>query len=408
MTKQHMVKQHMVKQHLLHTPEGVRDIYNGECEKKLYLEEKLHHILKSYGYRPIQTPSFEFFDTFSKEVGTAKSRDLYKFFDREGNTLVLRPDITPSIARFAANYYMEETMPIRLCYKGNTFINASSLQGRLKETTQLGAECIGDATPDADAEILSMMAECLLGAGLKEFQISIGHAGILHGMMESAGFDAQEEEKLRDLISNNNFFGVQSFLEPKHLEPGLRNLFSMLGKIYQSAEDFCKAKDYAQNYPKVYEAMLHLEKLQSLALIYGIDKYISFELGVISSYQYYSGIIFNGYTFGSGEPIVKGGRYDRLLSHFGKDAPAIGFVIVIDQLMAALSRQKIETPQERQNQLIVYDSSHLEDAIIYARKQRAAGCAVGLIARMAGRTDADYEDYASRNGFARITFMEEK
>ena len=84
---------------LLHTPEGVRDIYNDECERKIILEERLLTVLKSYGYHPIQTPTFEFFDIFGKEIGTTPSKDLYKFFDREGNTLVLRPDITPSIAR---------------------------------------------------------------------------------------------------------------------------------------------------------------------------------------------------------------------------------------------------------------------------------------------------------------------
>ncbi len=395
-----------MKQHLLHTPEGVRDIYNGECEKKLYLEDKLFGILKTYGYHPIQTPSFEFFEIFSKEVGTIQSKDLYKFFDREGSTLVLRPDITPSIARFVANYYMEETMPIRLCYKGNTFINTNSLQGRLKENTQLGAELIGDNTADADAEMLSMIAECLLGAGLKEFQLSVGHVGILQGMMEAAGFDEDEEEKLRDLIMNNNFFGVESFIEEKHLESELKELFLLLGRICQSAEDFRNAKKTASKYPKIYAAMEHLEKLQSLFLFYGIDKYISFELGAVSSYQYYSGIIFNGYTFGSGEPIVKGGRYDNLLNHFGKNAPAIGFVIVIDQLMAALSRQKINTPAEHQNQLVVYDDGHREDAIIYARKQRAAGCSVELMRHSPDKTKADYEAYAKRNQIARLQFMD--
>lgn len=394
-----------MKQQLLHTPEGVRDIYNGECEKKLYLEEKLYSILKTYGYHPIQTPSFEFFDVFSKEVGTIPSKDLYKFFDREGSTLVLRPDITPSIARFVANYYMEETMPIRFCYKGNTFINTNSLQGRLKENTQLGAELIGDDTADADAEMLSMITECLLSAGLKEFQLSVGHVGILQGMMEAAGFDEDEEEKLRDLIMNNNFFGVESFLEEKHLEAGLKELFLLLGGVYQSAEDFQNAKKTAASYPKIYAAMEHLEKLQSLFLLYGIDKYISFELGAVSSYQYYSGIIFNGYTFGSGEPVVKGGRYDNLLDHFGKDAPAIGFVIVTDQLMAALSRQKIELPAGQKSQLVVYDDARREDAIIYARKQRAAGCQVELICRAPDKTKADYEAYASRNRIARLQFM---
>lgn len=394
-----------MKKHLLHTPEGVRDIYNGECEKKLYLEDKLHNILRSYGYHPIQTPSFEFFDTFGKEVGTVKSKDLYKFFDREGNTLVLRPDITPSVARFAANYYMEETMPVRLCYKGNTFTNTSSLQGRLKETTQLGAEFIGDGSADADVEVLSMITECLLGAGLKEFQLSVGHVGILQGMMEAAGLDEEEEEELKDLIRNNNFFGAESFIESRQLDAELKELFLVLGQIYQSADAFGDARKAAKKYPKVYGAMEHLKRLQSLALLYGIDKYISFELGIISNYKYYSGIIFNGYTFGSGEPIVKGGRYDSLMKHFGKDAPAIGFVIVIDQLMAALSRQKVKTPVERKNQLIVYDSAHREDAVVYARKQRAAGCHVELIAKAADKTKADYETYAKRYGIARLRFL---
>ena len=129
-----------MKRQLLHTPEGVRDIYNDECEKKLILQDELLKVQQQYGYHPIQTPTFEFFDTFGREIGTTPSKDLYKFFDREGNTLVLRPDITPSIARCAAMYFGEEKMPIRLCYMGNTFLNNSSYQGRLKESTQLGAE----------------------------------------------------------------------------------------------------------------------------------------------------------------------------------------------------------------------------------------------------------------------------
>ncbi|MCI9123672.1 MAG: ATP phosphoribosyltransferase regulatory subunit [Eubacterium sp.] len=394
-----------MKQHLLYTPEGVRDIYNGECEKKLYLEEKLHNILRTYGYHPIQTPSFEFFEVFGKEVGTTKSKDLYKFFDREGNTLVLRPDLTPSIARFVANYYMEETMPLRFCYKGNTFINTGSLQGRLRECTQLGSELIGDRTPDADAEILSMVVECLLGAGLKDFQISIGHAGVLRGMMEAAGLDEDEEERLRDLIRNHNFFGVEGFLASRHLDADLKQLFSMLGQLYQSADEFREVKKTARKYPDVFGALEHLEKLQSLVLLYGIDKYISFDLGVVSSYQYYSGMIFNGYTFGSGEPIVKGGRYDKLLNHFGKDAPAIGFVIVIDQLMAALARQNIPTPGMQKNQLVVYDEAHREDAIIYAKKRRASGCSVELVCCADGLARDDYQAYAKRNQIARVQFM---
>ena len=157
----------IVRNQLLHTPEGVRDIYNDECERKIILEDKLLEVLKSYGYHPIQTPTFEFFDIFGKEIGTTPSKDLYKFFDREGNTLVLRPDMTPSIARCAAKYYMEDAVPIRLCYTGNTFINNNSYQGRLKERTQSGAELIGNGSVDADAEMLALAVQLLLSSGLK-------------------------------------------------------------------------------------------------------------------------------------------------------------------------------------------------------------------------------------------------
>ena len=115
---------------LLHTPEGVRDIYSDECKKKQVLQRTLKQAIECYGYQIIQTPTFEFFDIFGREIGTTPSKDLYKFFDREGNTLVLRPDMTPSVARAAAMYFGEEGMPIRLYYMGSTFINNSSYQDR--------------------------------------------------------------------------------------------------------------------------------------------------------------------------------------------------------------------------------------------------------------------------------------
>ena len=161
-------------QRMFHTPEGVRDVYNGECQRKQFLTRELKDVVHSYGYCDIETPTFEYFDVFSREVGTTPSKDLYKFFDREGNTLVLRPDFTPSVARAAAKYFLEDGFPVRLCYQGSTFINNSSYQGRLKESTEMGVELIGDDSIDADAEILTMTVEMLKKTGLSEFQISVG------------------------------------------------------------------------------------------------------------------------------------------------------------------------------------------------------------------------------------------
>lgn len=395
-----------MKNQLLHTPEGVRDIYNEECEKKLELQDRLHKALKRHGYHSIQTPTFEFFDIFGKEVGTIPSSELYKFFDREGNTLVLRPDITPSIARSAAKYFMDEDMPIRLSYMGNTFINNHSYQGRLKESTQLGAELIGDDTVDADAEMIAMAIDALKSSGLKDFQISVGHVEFFRGLMEAAGLSEEQEEVIRELIANKNFFGVEEEISDCSMNQNLKELFGMLGTIYDNVASFEEAKTYAADYPRVYKAIRRLEDLDAVLKIYGVDKYVTYEFGMLSSYHYYTGVIFAGYTYGSGEPVVKGGRYDKLLTYFGKDAASIGFAIVVDQLMAAISRQKIEIIVKHDNQLIVYKPEYRREAVKKAIALRAKDCNVELIAWAMDKSKADYEAYALRNQIAELTFMD--
>ena len=131
---------------------------------------------------------------FRKEIGTISSRELYKFFDKEGNTLALRPDITPSIARAAATLFGEEELPIRLCYTGNTFINHSSYQGRLREVTQMGAEFIGDGSVEADAEMIALVIESMLTIGLKEFQVSVGNVEFFQSLIEDACLDEDARE----------------------------------------------------------------------------------------------------------------------------------------------------------------------------------------------------------------------
>lgn len=396
-----------MRKQLLHTPEGVRDIYNEECEKKLILQDRLYKVMKEYGYHPIQTPTFEFFDIFGKEIGTTPSKELYKFFDREGNTLVLRPDITPSIARAVAKYFMDEEMPIRLCYMGNTFINNSSYQGRLKESTQLGAELIGDGSVDADAEIIAMVVDALKTAGLKEFQLSVGHAEYFAGLIEAANISEEAEEEVKNLISNKNFFGVEEFIENLHLNSELKALFSLLGSIDSSLEQLEQAKELAKTYPRILTALENLEELMDLLEAYDVMKYVSVDLGIVSSYQYYTGIIFAGYTFGSGEAIVKGGRYDKLLPYYGKQAASIGFAVVIDQLMAALSRQKIDISVEKNVELLVYAPTHRKEAIKRAMKLRAKGVEVELMSKSVASSLDKIETYMERNCITNVVYMED-
>lgn len=395
-----------MKEQLLHTPDGVRDIYNGESRTKLKLQELLHQSLRSFGYQDIQTPTFEFFDIFGKEIGTTPSKDLYKFFDKEGNTLVLRPDFTPAVARSAVKYFSNEDIPVKLCYMGNTFINSSDYQGRLKENTQCGAELIGDDSIAGDAEILAMVVDALKCSGLKEFQLSVGHAQFFAGLIEAAGISEEDEQTLRDLINNKNFFGVEEFVETLSIDENLKRLSRMLGNFNLKEEELEKAARLAADYPVIGTAIDHLNQLNEFLKIYGIDKYITFEPGLISDYHYYTGIIFAGFTFGTGEPIVRGGRYDKLLSYFGKNIPSIGFAIVVDQLMAALSRQKIMLDLDERGTLLIYDQAHAPEAIGKANMlRRENGCIVDMQMQMKGRSRKDYEEYAKKKHLTKIEFM---
>ncbi len=374
---------------LLHTPEGVRDIYNVECGKKLALENRLKKTLHLFGYHDIQTPTFEYFDVFRKEIGTIPSKDLYKFFDKEGNTLVLRPDITPSIARVAATLFGEEDLPIRLCYTGNTFINHSNNQGRLREVTQMGAELIGDDSVEADAEMLAMVIESMQAIGLKEFQLSVGHLGFFQSLIEDAALDEEARERVIELINNRNYFGVEEYLDSIMVKRSSKEAFAALGNLVGGVEVLAKAKNIAPNSSGIM-AVKRLEKIYDILALYGVEKFVTFDLSMTGNYGYYTGIIFRGYTFGTGDAVVKGGRYDHLLEKFGKTSASIGFAIVIDELMNALIRQKIRIVYTRKNAIILYDESRARDAIRLAKDFRAKAKNTELIEKSPEKGLEDY------------------
>ena len=377
---------------LLHTPEGVRDIYNVECGKKLSLESRLHKVLQLYGYHDIQTPTFEYFDVFRKEIGTTPSKELYKFFDKEGNTLVLRPDITPSIARAAATLFGEEELPIRLCYTGNTFVNHSSYQGRMRENTQMGAELIGVDTVEADAEMLAMVVDCLSSIGLREFQVSVGNVDFFQSLIEDASLDSEAEMRVRELIGNRNYFGVEEYLDSIQVRRSAKGALSGLGDLFGGVEVLAQARNIAPN-SKAIMALRRLEQIYDILKIYGAEKYISFDLSMSGTYGYYTGIIFRGYTFGTGDAIVKGGRYDHLLEKFGKESPSIGFALVIDELMKALTRQHVRITYSRKNTLILYDKGMEKSAIELAKEFRDKFKNTELLRKETGKTLDDYKRY---------------
>ena len=377
---------------LLHTPEGVRDIYNVECGKKLAVESRINKVFHLYGYHDIQTPTFEYFDVFRKEIGTTPAKELYRFFDKEGNTLALRPDITPSVARVAATLFEEETLPIRLCYTGNTFVNHSNYQGRLREVTQMGAEFIGDDSVEADAEMLALAIETMLSIGVKEFQLTVSNVDFLNSLFEDAVLDDEAKERVMELVNNRNFFGVEEYLEQTHLLRSTKEAFAALNGLVGGVEVLSKARDIAPNSTGIM-AIKRLEKIYQILEMYGVEKYVTFDLGMTGIHGYYTGIIFRGYTYGTGDAIIKGGRYDHLIEKFGKQSPSIGFVIVVDELMNAMMRQKLRILYTRKNTIVLYEENRFQDAVALAKDLRSKAKNVELLKKDKSKLLEEYLSY---------------
>ena len=322
-----------------HTPDGVRDIIPSEYKQKSSLVHSLLKLMEQEGFCLMQTPSFEYFDVFANNIGTIPSGQLYKFYDKEGNTLVLRPDFTPAMARAFSRLYYAEEGPVRLCYSGSTFINGDDLDGRLKESTQIGAELYNDDSCEADAAMISLVVNCMKTVGFKDFVVSVGNANFFKGLCDELGISEGEEEALHKLISSKNYYKARELLAELSIDNAHTELIVNISDAYSSKDSLYALMDKVTS-TRSRKALERLIRIYELLEICGNDKYITIDLGLLNKYNYYTGVLFRAYTYGSGDAVMKGGRYDNLVKEFGKDCPAIGFGISVDEILAAIREQR--------------------------------------------------------------------
>ena len=395
---------------LLHTPEGVRDIYNSECKAKQSVTEKIMKRMQLFGYELIETPGFEYFDIFRKERGTVDPKLMYRFFDRDGETIVLRPDVTPSIARCVAKYYKQSDTPLRFCYKSNTYINNQSYQGKLKETTQMGVELLNENSVFADAEVLSCAITCLLDAGLSEFQLEVGNAAFFEAIIEGLNLDMDTLSELRGFIEEKFGYGVNALIEKlpkvsKDTKKILSDLTDSFGSIKQLKN--IEGIKLALKNKKAKAAFDRLVALDKVLSDQGLSDYVTYDLSMLGKLGYYTGIIFRGYTYGTGEQILSGGRYDNLVGQFGDPTPAVGMSITVDYLMSALSRQKITVIKREDKVLVLCSKKTFKAAYKKVCDLRAIGITAVLEVADKAWDSEKLEKYMDEFSFTKAEVMYE-
>lgn len=387
-----------------HTPEGLRDRYGKESDTKRWMERGFEQLFRSYGYDLIETPMIEFQEVFSKEIGSLEEARLFRLFDRDGRLLALRPDFTPAVARCASMYFTEEDEILRLYYHGSVFRNHSGYQGRLRESTQMGVECFNDDSVLADAEVLAITASVLKESKLSDFQISLGHVGYFQALTEEAGLDEESIDRLRKLLIVQNVLGAQELIGQFKLRKDLENALLALPSLSGGIESVCRAKAIT-THTKAKQACDRLLEIHNLLEAFGVSDCIAYDLGMLTEYHYYSGIIFRAFTYGVGDAVIKGGRYDHLSEYFGKCSAAVGFAIETDTLYNALLRQQIVLPISYEKTMILYPEVLEKLAIRFAQENRNEGLDIACVRFRAGKELDDYRKYGQQNRFGGIVYI---
>jgi len=314
-------------------PLGMRDTLPELYEKKYRVRTTMAETMKLWGYQFIETPALEYYET----VGAASAiadQQLFKLLDKEGHTLVLRPDMTAPIARVAASKLLDEDLPVRLAYSANVFRAQQREGGRPAEFEQIGVECLNEATVSCDGEVIALLISSLKKAGLTEFQVSIGHVGFARELfMQILGTNGRADA-LRKFLYEKNYVGYHEHVNSLQLSSIDKQRLLQLLQLRGGEEVIGSALDIIEN-DKGKQAIMELKELWDVIKDYGVEVFVKFDFTIVSHMSYYSGILFEAYAGNVGFPIGNGGRYS-LIEKFGKTASATGFAVRIDMLLEAL------------------------------------------------------------------------
>lgn len=376
----------------IYTPDGVQDILCEDCFTKKEMEHKLRILFRSYGFSELETPAIEFYDVFASEGSAMLQENMFKFFDQQGRILVLRPDITVPVARITATKFRDRAYPLRFSYIGNVYRYNDFGGGKQNEFTQAGIEVLGVNTPESDAEVIAIAIQSLKACGLESFQIDIGQVEFFNGLMEETGLSEEDISKVRMLIDRKDLVGLEEFLKRSEIREDLKELISGLPGFFGSSDVLDKARAFELN-KRSRDALENISQVLCILEDYGLGQYISVDLGMLRGLAYDTGIIFRGFTYGVGFPVLTGGRYDKLVGEFGAECPATGFSLGVNMVLMALQRQKVELGKPGTDTFVCYAESGRRAAFELCSVLRKQGLAVEL--DISNRTADEAAAYAA-------------
>lgn len=320
-------------------PRGVSDFLPDTAAKIGYIEARIRRVFDLWGFRRVITPKLEYEDVLAIGMGDELKGRTYRFDDRQtGRLLAFPPDITPQIARIVANRLKGWPLPHRISYSGRVLRQTEMQAGRSREIFQSGVELIGLDSPEADAEMIAMAVEAMQGLGFNDFKIDLGQVEFCRGVMDASGLRGQPLCELQEAVARKDSSAVAKVLSQSSVSADACREISALPRLFGGREVLLEAERVVAN-SRSCAALDNLRQVLDILDIHGVSDFLTIDLGETRGLDYHTGITFEGFVTGLGEPVCGGGRYDTLTARYGFPAPATGFTFNILSLLQALQRQ---------------------------------------------------------------------
>lgn len=382
------------------TPEGTRDLLFEECLTYRNIEKLLAGVFQSRGFHEVITPGLEYYDVFSQGESSIPQEFMFKVTDNKGRLMVVRPDSTLPIARLTATRLQNELKPLRLFYTQKVYHNYPSLRGRNNEINQSGIELLGASGVRADLEVLSTAVEALSRC-VPDYRIELGHAGFFRALAKELPIDDEVRETIRSSIEQKNYAALDTILD--RLEQSQAVLaIRRLPRLFGGEEVFDEAFGLCSEIQEAQEPLEYLKGLYQKLAKLGMGNKLMIDLGIVHRNDYYSGIVFSGYVLGSGDAILSGGRYDRLLEAFDSPMPAIGFAIDIN-VLTKLMMDRGNLPSQKSADVLIHgDDGYEIKALDYSNSMKMSGlCCENSVLQ----TREAAVDYAKTKKIPRVDFV---
>lgn len=320
-------------------PRGVSDFLPDTAAKISYIEARIRRVFELWGFRRVITPKLEYEDVMAIGMGDELKGRTYRFDDRQtGRLLAFPPDITPQIARIVATRLRGWPLPHRISYSGRVLRQTEQQTGRSREIFQSGVELIGLDSPEADAEMVAMAVESMQGLCLDEFKIDLGQVEFCRGIMAASGLSEKPLAALQQAVARKDVTALAQLLAKSPVSEDSRRELTALPRLFGGREVLQEAERVVKN-PRSRAALDNLRQVLEILDIHGVGDYLTIDLGETRGLDYHTGITFEGFVTGLGEPVCSGGRYDNLTARYGFPAPATGFTFNVLNLLQALERR---------------------------------------------------------------------